>query len=136
MRMTVPFSGGWYSPEADPDFFRWTAAERSTLALTMAAAGPVRVTVTATPAARPPQAPSIALEVNGCTLPSQAMPPGQGDYTWDVTAGCWLPGINQITLVTGPLVAPSDFGASDTRRIGARVGAIRLTRLPRDQNAK
>ena len=136
MRAVRPFGSGWHSPEADPDPFRWTAGLRSAVAVTMAQPGPVRVTLTASPAARPQRQPSIALTVNGCALPSQAMPAGQGDYAWDVKGECWQPGVNSMWVLQGPLVSPSESGQADTRQMGARVGAIRLARLPRDQNAK
>lgn len=132
MRATGLFGSGWHSPEADPDPFRWTGAARATLVVTVASPGPVRVTVTATPAARPERQPSIALAVNGCALPSQSMVRVQGDYAWDVPAECWQPGVNQMFVMQGPLVSPSDSGSADTRQMGARVGAIRLARLPRD----
>jgi hypothetical protein len=136
MRAVGPFRAGWHEPEADPDFFRWTAGPRSAVAVTIGQPGPIRVTVTATPAARRERSPSIALAVNDCTLPAQAMPPGQGDYLWDVGTECWLPGVNQLWVIQGPLVSPSESGFADTRQMGARVGAIRLMRLPRTQNAK
>jgi hypothetical protein len=126
MGAAPPFGPGWHSPERDPDIFRWTAATAAGVRVTMAPPGPVRVTITASPAARPPQQPSIGLSVNGCRLPSRPMPAGQGDYEWDVDAACWRSGANQIWIHTGPLMTP---GGHDSRQLGARIGAIRLTRL-------
>ena len=51
MASVTAFGPGWHSAEADPDLFRWTSAPRSSIRITSAAPGPVRVTITATPAA-------------------------------------------------------------------------------------
>ena len=86
-----PFGAGWHSIEADPDLFRWTAAPNASLRISMAPPGPVLITVTATPAARPAQDPKLGLVVNDCQLPVRPMPPGQGDYEWEVEQRCWRP---------------------------------------------
>jgi hypothetical protein len=129
MAASIPFGPGWHSPEADPDIFRWTAAPAAAVRVTMEPPGPARVTVTASPVAPPAQQPSIALTVNACRLPSRPMPPGQGDYEWDVAPSCWRSGANQMWIHTGPLMSPASLGAGhDTRQLGARIGAIRLAR--------
>ena len=129
MSATVPFGPGWHAPEADPDIYRWTAAPAAGVRVTMAPPGPVRVTITASPAARAAQRPSIALGVNGCRLPSRPMAAGQADYEWNVDAACWRSGANQMWIHTGPLISPASLtGGHDTRQLGARIGAIRLAR--------
>ncbi|MEO8681244.1 MAG: hypothetical protein ABI665_19495, partial [Vicinamibacterales bacterium] len=136
MTSAPPFGPGWHSPERDPDPFRWTSAANSSIRVSVAPAGPIRVTITATPAARPSQQPVMALAVNACTFPPRPMPPGQADYEWDVPANCWRAGANQVWTKVTPLVSPASFnGGPDTRLLGARVGAVRLRRLA-DQNAK
>ena len=134
----APFGSGWHSLEADPDFFRWTGAPDASVRVSVAPPGPIRVTITATPASRPSQKPTIELTVNACRLQSMPMRPGQGDYEWDVTEDCWRSGFNQLWISTMPLISPAAlFVTHDTRLLGARIGAIRLARLPRAaQNAK
>ncbi len=125
----APFGAGWHTLEADPDYFRWTAAPNAAVRITMAQPGPVRVTITATPAARPAQAPALGLTVNGCQLATRPMQAGQGDYEWEVGAECWQPGYNQIWIGTSALVTPASLvGGHDTRLLGARIGAIRFAR--------
>lgn len=132
MNAAPPFGAGWHSPEADPDPFRWTAAPHASIRVSMAKPGPVHITVTATPAARPAQQPTIGLAVNACQFPARPMTPGQGDYEWNVQETCWRTGVNQLWLETGPLVSPASLiGGHDTRPLGARVGAVRLVRLAR-----
>jgi hypothetical protein len=70
MNVASPFGAGWHSPEADPDPFRWTAAPNASLRISLAPPGPVHITVTATPAARPAQRPMLGLVVNDCELPA------------------------------------------------------------------
>lgn len=132
MASPEPFGVGWHPLEADPDYFRWTGAPHVSVRITMAQPSPVRVTITATPAAQPAQRPEIGLVVNNCQLPSQPMSAGQGDYEWTVNQECWLAGANLVWLGTGPLVSPA--GSHDTRLLGARIGAIRLRQLPLDQS--
>jgi len=137
MTSATAFGPGWHSAEADPDLFRWTSAPRSSIRITSAAPGPVRVTITATPAAPQVQQPSLAFTVNACALSPQAMPPGQGDYEWAVPARCWRAGANQLWVGVTPLVTPASLnGGPDTRLLGARVGAIRFARVAGAQNAK
>lgn len=125
-----PFGSGWHPVEADPDFFRWTGAPDASVRVTAAQPTAVRVTITATPAAVTQQNPLIGLTVNHCRLATQPMPGGQGDYEWRVEQTCWLPGVNQLWIHTSPLISPASFSAThDTRLLGARIGAIRLTRV-------
>lgn len=134
----APFGSGWHPLEADPDFFRWTAALDASVRVSVAPPGAIQVTITATPASRPAAAPTLALTVNGCRLATRPMQPGQGDYQWEVEEACWRPGFNQLWIATSPLITPASlFATHDTRLLGARIGAIRLARLPRAaQNAK
>ena len=130
MNVSPPFGAGWHSPEADPDPFRWTAAPNASLRVSMAPPGPVHITVTATPAARATQHPTLGLAVNDCQLPVRSMPPGQADYEWEVGEGCWHAGVNQLWLQSSPLVSPASLsGGHDTRLLGARIGAVRLARI-------
>jgi hypothetical protein len=131
MNDNAPFGSGWHPVEADPDFFRWTAAPESAFRVSIARPGAIRVTVTATPASRAAQQPTIALGVNECRLPSQSMQAGQGDYEWLVEERCWRSGANQLWLATSPLISPASlFATHDKRLLGARIGAIRLARMP------
>lgn len=138
MNEGAPFGSGWHPTEADPDFFRWTAALDASVRVSVAPPGPIQVTITATPASRPAANPTVGLTVNGCRLETQPMQPGQGDYQWDVEEACWRTGFNQLWIATSPLISPASlFATHDTRLLGARIGAIRLHRLPRAaQNAK
>ena len=137
MNDSAPFLSGWHPVEADPDLFRWTAEPDAVLRISVAPPGPIRITITATPAARAAQDPRIALRVNDCRLGAQPMQAGQGDYEWLAGEPCWRAGMNQLSIGVTPLVSPAAFFAShDTRLLGARIGAIRLTRVPADQNAK
>lgn len=138
MNDAAPFGVGWHSSEADPDYFRWTAATDASVRVSVAPPGPIQVTITATPASRPSATPTLGLTVNGCRLATQPMQPGQGDYQWEVEEACWRSGFNQLWIATSPLVTPASlFATHDTRLLGARIGAIRLARLPRAaQNAK
>ena len=137
MNDAAPFVSGWHPVEADPDWFRWTGAPDSVLLVSVAQPGRIRVTITATPASRAAQHPEISLRVNGCRLTSNAMAAGQGDYEWLVGESCWRAGMNQIAIGVTPLVSPAALTAShDMRLLGARIGAIRLTRVAADQNAK
>ena len=132
MNDVAPFGTGWHPIEADPDFFRWTAAPEALVRVSMASPGDVRVTITATPAARPSQHPTIGLIVNGCRLPVQPMQPGQGDYEWVAADTCWRSGMNQVWIAITPLISPASFSQShDNRLLGARIGAIRLARQER-----
>jgi len=125
----APFAAGWHPIEADPDFFRWTAAPEALVRVSMAPPGPVRVTITATPAARAAQKPAIGLMVNTCRLPVQPMQQGQGDYEWRVGRECWSTGMNHLSIAITPLISPAAlFKSHDTRLLGARIGAIRLAR--------
>lgn len=126
-----PFGAGWHSPEADPDPFRWTAAPHASIRISMTPPGPVHITVTATSAARTAQHPRLGLAVNDCQLAVRPMPSGQADYEWDVEERCWHAGVNQLWLQSTPLVSPASLvGGHDTRLLGARIGAIRLSRIP------
>ncbi len=129
MNDNAPFGSGWHPVEADPDYFRWTGAPDASVRISVARPSPVFVTITATPAARPEQNPTIAMTVNGCRLESRTMQSGQGDYSWEVGERCWRPGVNQLWIHTSPLISPASlFATHDTRLLGARVGAIRLAR--------
>lgn len=129
MNDAAPFVTGWHPVEADPDFFRWTSAPEALVGVSMAPPGDVRVTITATPAARPSQQPTIGLIVNGCRLPAQPMQTGQGDYEWVAPERCWRSGMNRVWIAITPLISPASFSKThDTRLLGARIGAIRLAR--------
>ena len=134
MNEPAPFVSGWYPIEADPDYFRWTAPPESIIRIAMTPPGPVRITITATPAARAAQSPTIGLSVNSCRLERHKMQQGLGDYEWVAGAECWQPGMNLVRIGVEPLISPASLGAThDTRLLGARIGAIRLARV---QNAK
>ena len=125
-----PFVSGWHPVEADPDFFRWTASENAIVRIPIAPPGPVRLTITATPAAPAAQKPAIAVRVNGCRLESTPMRQGQGDYEWVTGSECWQPGMNLLTISVTPLISPASLVAThDTRLLGARIGSIRLARM-------
>lgn len=129
MNDNAPFGAGWHPSEADPDFFRWTGAPDAAVRVTILRPGPIRVTITATPASRPAQRPAIGLTVNQCRLATHPMPAGQGDYAWEVAERCWRTGVNELWIHTTPLISPASlFATHDTRLLGARIGAIRLAR--------
>ena len=123
------FGDGWHPLEADPDFFRWTAAPEALVRVRVASPSDMRITLTATPAARPSQRPTIGVVVNGCRSAVRQMQQGQGDYEWIVVASCWRAGLNHVWIAVTPLISPASFYKThDTRLLGARIGAIRLAR--------
>lgn len=129
MEDNISFGPGWHPVEADPDLFRWTAAPDASLRIMMSKPGNVRITITATPASRPVQKPTIGLRVNDCRLEQHPMQAGQGDYEWAVEERCWKSGMNELWVQTSPLISPASFFAThDTRLLGSRIGAIRLAR--------
>ena len=97
----------------------------------MSSPGPVRITLTATPAAMADRQAAVEQLVNRCVLPSRAMPQALSDYDWVAGRECWRAGTNELAIGVTPLVSPATLSAShDTRLLGARIGAIRLARLP------
>lgn len=125
------FGPGWHTPESDPDVFRWTAEPDALVRISVAPVSAVQVTITATPAARANGRPTLGLSVNHCALSAAAMPPGQNDYSWDVGRECLQPGANALWLHAVPTVSAASLGTGpDTRPLGARIGAIRIRRLP------
>jgi hypothetical protein len=123
------FGAGWHTPEGGDATFRWTASGESSIRAHVTRPGPIRVTVTAMPAAPLSAGPRLGLSVNACALVEQPLA-GFVDVSWVVPTECWLTGANQLWLGSGPLVSPASLGRSgDTRQLGARVNAVRLERV-------
>lgn len=105
--VTIPmtsrlFGHGWSGPEYDPDVFRWTSDSAAVAKVSMAPAGAVRVTVTATPAAPSTRHPQIELGVNDCRLSTVPMPAELHDYEWTVDQPCWHAGNNELSIGVTP----------------------------------
>jgi hypothetical protein len=130
MNQNHSFVSGWHPVEADPDYFRWTSSPEAIVRVPIAPPGPVRVTITATPAVRRAKPATIALAVNQCRLESRAMQPDQADYEWIAGRECWQSGYNSLVIGMTPLMSPASVSSThDTRLLGARIGAIRLARM-------
>ena len=123
------FGAGWHTPEGGDATFRWTASGESSIRAHVTRPGPIRVTVTAMPAAPVSAGPRLGLSVNACALADQPLA-GFVDVSWVVPAECWLTGANQLWLRSGPMVSPASLGrGGDTRQLGTRVSAVRLERV-------
>ena len=49
-------------------------------------------------------------------------------YTWQVPAGVWVAGTNELWWTTSRAVRPADMGGTDTRSLALRVTGVSLTR--------
>ena len=70
------------------------------------------------------EAPLLTLRVNGVDIATQPMGQGRRPYKWNVPAGVWLAGTNELWWHTSQAVRPADMGGTDTRTLALRVSSI------------
>ena len=126
------FGTGWYGVEGRGDqVFRWTSTDAVVL-LPSAMRTDVTVTIEAEAATGVGRdggdAPLLELHVNGVKVASQPMRQGRQPYKWNVPAGVWLAGTNELWWHTSRAVRPSDMGGTDTRTLALRVSSIVVER--------
>lgn len=123
------FPGGWYAAErAGAVPFRWTARRAVTL-LPSSAAGPVTLVLSVRPAARPASGPvRLTVTLNGWAADVRDLDPSDREYRWDVPAGVWVAGTNELVLETSATARPADAGSHDTRELGLAVTSLRIVR--------
>jgi hypothetical protein len=121
------FAGGWHLAErgaAGP--FRWTDQRAVTL-LPSAAGGRVGLVITTRAAAGRARA---AAFVNGWPAGERVVTGRLAEYHWDVPAGVWVEGTNELALEITPTVRPADRGEGDQRRLGLAVTALGVIATP------
>jgi hypothetical protein len=123
------FGTGWYGREGrGPDAFRWADADAVVLVRSAVRAN-VEIRLQAAPAAaNGTDAVTVSLRVNGIDVGTRAMERGRADHTWQVPAGVWLAGTNELWWQTSRAVRPADTGGLDTRSLALHVTGITLTR--------
>ena len=126
------FGTGWYGEEGrGAQLFRWTSTDAVVL-LSSALRTDVTVTMEAEAAAgvgrSDAEAPILTLRVNGMDIGSQPMGQGSRPYKWNVPAGVWLAGTNELWWHTSQAVRPADMGGTDTRTLALRVSSIGVGR--------
>jgi hypothetical protein len=124
------FGAGWYGREGTrTDAFRWAGADAVVL-LRSAVRADVEVRLDASPAvvSSAGEATTVTLRVNGIEAGVRAMARGTSRYTWQVPAGVWLAGTNELWWHTSRTVRPADTGGADTRSLGLRVTGISVSR--------
>jgi hypothetical protein len=126
------FGTGWYGQEGrGAQLFRWTSTDAVVL-LSSALRTDVIVTMEAEAAAGvgrgDAEAPLLTLRVNGVEMASQPMGQGRRPYKWNVPAGVWLAGTNELWWHTSQSVRPADMGGTDTRTLALRVSLIAVDR--------
>ncbi len=126
------FGTGWYGDEGrGAQLFRWTSTDAVVL-LSSALRTDVTVTMEAEAAVGVGrghgEAPRLTLRVNGVDVGSQPMGQGRRPYKWNVPAGVWLAGTNELWWHTSRAVRPADMGGTDTRTLALRVSAIAVGR--------
>jgi len=126
------FGSGWYGVEGPDDrAFRWAGTDAVVL-LPSAMRTDVTVTLDAEAAAGGSAADDagaeLTLRVNGVAVATQTMGKGEQRYTWNVPAGVWLAGTNELWWHTSRAVRPADTGGTDTRALALRVSSIAVGR--------
>jgi hypothetical protein len=128
------FGLGWYGNERRGDErFRWTDVD-AVLLLSSAVRTSVTVALEAEPAASMAgpgtgaDAITVELRVNGVDVGSRPMRPGKQRYEWNVPAGTWLAGTNEVWWRTSRAIRPADTGGADTRRLALKVSGVTVTR--------
>jgi hypothetical protein len=126
------FGTGWYGDEGrGPELFRWASTDAVVL-LSSALRTDVTVTMDAEAAAgvgrSDAEVPRLTLRVNGVDVGTQPMEQGKHPYKWNVPAGVWLAGPNELWWHTSRAVRPADMGGTDKRMLALRVSSIRATR--------
>lgn len=129
------FGVGWYGYEGrDADRFRWASAD-AVLLVRAPRREAVTVELEAAPAVVDPASAAdgarlsgtdIELRVNGVVVGARGMRAGRSTYTWDVPAGTWLAGTNELWWNVSREVRPADSGGADTRWLAMRVAAVRV----------
>jgi hypothetical protein len=125
------FANGWYGVEGrDAEAFRW-AGPNAVLLVRGARRMSVMVTLMATPAVSTPddEGRGVMLRVNGMAVDGPATV-ADGRYTWEVPAGVWLEGTNELWWQTARAVRPADEGGGDTRTLALRVSGLVIAPRP------
>lgn len=117
------FGSGWHLAERDAAGpFRWTDHRAVTL-LPSADGRSVGLVVTARAAAGGARA---AAFVNGWPAGAREVTGAFAEYRWEVPAGVWVEGTNELALEIAPTVRPADHGGADPRRLGLAVTSLRV----------
>jgi hypothetical protein len=124
------FGVGWYGREGQgTEAFRWADADAVVL-VRSAVRADVEVSLDAAAAVPPGTAPdtTVTLRVNGIDAGTRTMQ-GQGaTYAWQVPAGVWVAGTNELWWHTSRAVRPADTGGTDPRVLALRVTRVSVTR--------
>jgi hypothetical protein len=123
------FPGGWHAAERAGDaLFRWTSRRAVTL-LPSSAAGPVTLVLSGRPAAHPASEPvRLTVTLNDWWAEVRDLDPADREYRWDVPAGVWVAGTNELVLETSATARPADAGSPDARELGLAVTSLRIMR--------
>ena len=126
------FGTGWYGDEGrGAQLFRWASTD-AVVMVSSALRTDVTVTMEAEAAAGvgggDAEPPVLTLRVNGTDVGSQPMGQGRRPYQWNVPAGVWLAGTNELWWHTTQAVRPADMGGTDTRTLALRVSSIAVGR--------
>ncbi|MGE0361822.1 MAG: hypothetical protein AB7H93_16140 [Vicinamibacterales bacterium] len=117
------FGSGWHLVERDAAGpFRWTDQRAVTL-LPSAAGRRVGLVLTTRAAAGRAR---VALFVNGWPAGEREVAGPSAEYRWEVPAGVWVEGTNELALEIAPTVRPADRGEGDQRRLGLAVTSLRV----------
>ena len=129
LRDEALFGAGWYGLEArERGGYRWASPD-AVMLVRAPERTDVEVTLEAGVAAGtgPSGATTIALRVNGVDVGIRVAGVEPG-YTWQVPAGVWVAGTNELWWTTSRAVRPADMGGSDTQSLALRVTGVSLTR--------
>jgi hypothetical protein len=129
LRDEALFGAGWYGLEArESGGYRWAGSD-AVMLVRAPQRTDVEVTLEAGVAAEtgPSGATTIALRVNGVEVGTRAASV-EPRYTWQVPAGVWVAGTNELWWTTSRAVRPADAGGTDTRSLALRVTEVSLMR--------
>jgi hypothetical protein len=129
LRDEALFGAGWFGLEGGENSgYRWAGPDAVMLVRAPERAD-VEVTLESGVAAEtgPSGATTIALRVNGVDVGTRVTSV-EPRYTWQVPAGVWVAGTNELWWTTSRAVRPADRGGTDTRSLALRVTGVLLTR--------
>jgi hypothetical protein len=123
------FGDGWHQVEQDgAGGFRWTAAADAHVLVPLAEPASIQLSVRALVRPAADTSATIALSVNGRSLPAQAAARGWGTYQWVVGRDTWRAGVNDIVVHSSRLTRASD--GADQRLLGIAVREIDFKVVP------
>jgi hypothetical protein len=70
----------------------------------------------------------MSVTLNGWAAGVRDMDRADREYRWDVPAGVWVAGTNELVLETSATARPADAGSHDTRELGLAVTSLRIVR--------